>query len=482
MRAYTATLGTETDPRSPIPTGWRAFEETLLWRPGAHPDAPTEATGALWACRRRARERGWAVAEGTCAYAMPGGPVPQPVYEALRDEILGQLRAAMPVDIVALGLHGAMLADRCEDCEGDLLERVREIVGPGVAIGALLDCHAHHSLRMQGAADVLVYFKQYPHTDYVERGEELLGLLERTRLGEVRPLMRSRHCHMVAAFPTRREPMRSFLEEVQARERGDVLSISVIHGFPRADVPDMGAQILVVADRDERLAAAVADEFAHRLFALRQQLRAERPPMDAVLDQALASTSHPVILVDADDNPGSGAAGDSVEVIRLLQARRVQGACIGPLWDPLAVRFCFDAGVGARLKLRIGGKVGIDSGAPLDVVADVVALKRDHRQQVGDVESSLGDSAAVSFDGLEVVLTSVRDQAYDPSLFGGLGIDCAARRFIVLKSVQQFHLGFDAVGTRVHMLRRAGGAAAPQRARRPLWPYDDLAQLPPAPP
>jgi microcystin degradation protein MlrC len=95
---------------------------------------------------------------------MPGGPVPMPVYEALRDEILSQLREALPVDIVALGLHGAMMADACEDCEGDLLSLVRSLVGPDVAVGAVLDCHAHHTSRMQSAADVLIYFREYPHT------------------------------------------------------------------------------------------------------------------------------------------------------------------------------------------------------------------------------------------------------------------------------------------------------------------------------
>jgi microcystin degradation protein MlrC len=219
MRAFTATLGTEVDPRSPLPTGWKAFEDTMLWRPGQHPGQPTEATGALWACRQRARERGWTVVEGTCAYAMPGGPVPEPVYEALRDEILAQLRAALPLDIVALGLHGAMMADRTLDCEGDLLQRARAIVGPKVALGALLDCHAHHSAAMQAAADVLVYFKAYPHDDFVERGEELLQLLERTHRGEIRPVMRAAECRMLAGFPTCTEPVRSFVAAMRARKR-----------------------------------------------------------------------------------------------------------------------------------------------------------------------------------------------------------------------------------------------------------------------
>jgi len=474
MRMFTATLGTETDTASPIPTGWQAFQDTMLWRPGAHPDEPTEATGPLWACRRRARERGWTAIEGTCAYAMPGGPVPQPVYEALRDEILAQLRAALPVDIVALGLHGAMQTDRTQDCEGDLLAHVRALVGPGVAVGAELDCHAHLTQRMQDEADVLMFFKEYPHTDYVERGEELLDLLERTRLGKVTPVMRAFHCHMLAALPTRQEPVKSFLADVRAREVAPVLSISVVHGFPRGDVPEMGAQILVVTDDDAPLAERMAREFGRRLFGLREQLRSARPAMSDTLDEALASTERPLILVDADDNPGGGAAGDNTELLRMLLDRGITEVCAGPLWDPVAVRFCFDAGVGARLQLRVGGKVGPDSGWPLDLQAEVVALKHGHHQRIGGIEAPLGDAAAVSFAGITLVLASVRDQAYDPSLFSGLGIDCAAHRVIVLKSSQQFHLGFDTITARAFMLRRASrGAPGLRHVQRPLWPLDE---------
>jgi microcystin degradation protein MlrC len=186
-----------------------------------------------------------------------------------------------------------------------------------------------------------------------------------------------------------------------------------------------------------------------------------------------------LILIDADDNPGSGAAGDSTAVIRLLQAQGVQDACLGPLWDPLAVRFCFDGGVGALLRLRIGGKVGPDSGAPLDVHAEVVALRHDHYQNVGGVHAPLGDCAAIRFGGIEVVLSSVRDQAYDPSLFAGLGLNCALRRFIVLKSIQQFHLGFDAITPHSVVLRQPPRSAASYtHLPRPMWPLDEDFELP----
>jgi microcystin degradation protein MlrC len=107
IRLFTATLGTETNTFSPLPTGMENFAETMLWRPGEHPDLPTEATGPLWVARERAAADGWIVHEGTCAFAQPAGPVARPVYVALRDEILEQLRASLPVDIVAFGLHDA---------------------------------------------------------------------------------------------------------------------------------------------------------------------------------------------------------------------------------------------------------------------------------------------------------------------------------------------------------------------------------------
>jgi microcystin degradation protein MlrC len=451
----------------------------MLWRPGEHPGQPTEATGALWACRRRAAERGWTVVEGTCAYAMPGGPVPQPVYEALRDEILEQLRAALPLDVVALGLHGAMVADSTVDCEGDLLARARAIVGPQVALGALLDCHAHHGAARQQAADVLVYFKAYPHDDYVERGEELLDLLERTRRGEIRPVMHATPCRMLAGFPTRTEPMKSFVARMRALEQGPVLSVSLVHGFPAADLPDAGAQVLVVTDGDEALARQTGQGLARELFALRHQLRAPRRPMSEVLQEALQHTERPVLLADVDDNPGGGASGDATTVLALLLEQGIGDTCLGPLWDPQAVRFCFDAGVGAQLALRIGGKVGPASGQPLDVRARVLALRADHAQVVRGVRAPLGDCAAVEVRGIEVVLCSVRDQAYEPGLFAGLGIDCAARRFIVVKSAQQYHLGFDAVTAVSLPLRSADRTARSYTClNRPMWPLDEEFELP----
>ena len=130
MRVFTATLGTETNTFSPIPTGLDNFKETMFFRAGEHPNEPTTFTGPLWAARKRAKSGNWQVIEGLCTFAQPAGITTRKVYEDLRDEMLSDLKKAMPVDMVVLGMHGAMVADGYDDCEGDMIERVRRIVGP----------------------------------------------------------------------------------------------------------------------------------------------------------------------------------------------------------------------------------------------------------------------------------------------------------------------------------------------------------------
>src|SRR5689334_4537012 len=82
--------------------------------------------------------------------------------------------------------------------------------------------------------------------------------------------------------------------------------------------------------------------------------------------RALAAEGGPIVLADRSDNPGSGASGDSTFILRRLLERGISDVALGPLWDPIAVRIAFDAGVGARLPMRIGGKTGPMSGDPLD--------------------------------------------------------------------------------------------------------------------
>ena len=170
MRVFTGGIATETNTFAPMPTGMATFRDRGYWPAGTHPDQMFYFAGPLWAARLRGKPKGWDMVEGLVAGAQPSGTTTRACYEALRAELLDDLKKALPVDMVVLGLHGAMVAEGYDDCEGDLLQKVREIVGPGVVVGAELDPHCHLTTEMVDSADLLIAYKEYPHTDVLERG------------------------------------------------------------------------------------------------------------------------------------------------------------------------------------------------------------------------------------------------------------------------------------------------------------------------
>lgn len=482
MRVFTATLGTETNTFSPIPTGMSVFRETFYAPAGQHPDRPMLFTGPLWAARQRAKERNWVVIEGLCAFAQPAGPTTRKVYEELREQILDDLRAAMPVDMVVLGMHGAMVAEGYDDCEGDLLRRVREIVGPKVPVGAELDPHCHLTPTMLENATAIVCFKEYPHTDFVERGLELVDICAAAAAGDRNPVMETFDCEMIDMFHTPVEPMRGFVDRIKQMEGKDgILSVSVAHGFPWGDVAELGTRLLVIADGDRAKAATLAGTLGRELQGMRGRAAARGLPLGEGLDRALASTAAPIVLADTADNAGGGAPSDSTFVLAELLRRGVTKVALAPMWDPVAVRFCFDAGEGARLRLRIGGKIGPTSGDPLDVEAEVLKLVEGHTQSFGKARQMVGDSAAIRVAGIDIVLNSNRCQATGTDLFTGLGITLEDKKLIVVKSSQHFYAAFAPLAKEVIYLNPPGTLTLDlksfdyRKARRTIWPLGDQA-------
>lgn len=482
MRMFAASIGTETNTFAPIPTALESFHESFYAPPGEHPDDPKLCTAPLWVARRRAKAEGWTLVEGSCSFAEPAGLVSREAYETLRDEVLAQLRAAMPLDAVVLGLHGAMVADGYDDCEGDLIEQVRGIVGPAVPIGVELDPHCHMTRKRVANATLIICFKEFPHTDFVARGEEVVDLTLRAARGEIKPVMSLVDCRMIGSFPTTMEPMRGFVDKISALEGKDgVLSISLAHGFPYADVPEMGARVLVVSD-DRRadgdtLARALADEF----FGMRGRTQPDYQTPDGAIDIALQE-SGTVVVADPSDNPGGGAPGDSTMILRRLIERKVTNVAVAPIWDPIAVHMCFMAGVGGNLRLRFGGKTAPTSGQPIDALVKVTRLQRDATQTFVDATVPLGDCAAIEFDGISVVLITKRTQALGSDLLTGMGVEIKGRKMVVVKSTNHFHAAFAPFASRV-LYCDAGGPIPRDhrqvpytRVQRPIWPLDEDVQ------
>ncbi len=481
MRVFAAALSTESNTFSPIPTDLESFTGNRYFRPGEHPDHPTNTSSAVLVVgRRRARQDGYTLVEGTVTGAAPSGTTSRAAYESLRDEILGQLAQALPVDAVALGLHGAMVAHGYDDCEGDLLARVRALAGPKAAIGATLDPHCHMTGVMLASADVLICYKEFPHTDFVERAEELMTLLLATARGEVRPAMSVWDCRMIDSFMTSRQPIRGFVDRMTALEgRDGVLSVSVVHGFSAADVPDMGAKMLVITDDRREAGDRLARTLGQELFELRGQGAPRHLSPDEGIDRAVTAPEGPIVLADRWDNPGGGVAGDSTVILRRMLERGIDNAVIGALWDPIAVRFCHGAGEGARLKLRFGGKAASTSGTPIDAEVEVTRVVKDATQMFASSVVSLGDAAAIRVAGIDVVLETKRAQTFDPSLFRNLGIDPAQRKLVVVKSSNHFHAGFAPIAKEIHYIDAGGPYPSDprkvqyRRIQRPKWPIDE---------
>ena len=488
MKIFIAALGTETNTFSPFVTSRQTFEETCLIRGGAHGSNPNAFAVPLIVWRRLAEERGWDVVESLCAFAMPSGVTLRPVYRQYKEEILADLRAALPVDAVLINIHGAMVVegfDRpvaeqegidCADAEGDLLEAIRAVIGPDVPLGAELDLHCHLTEKKVRSSTALVLYKEYPHTDFSERAEDLFHIITRAAAGEVRPHMALHDCHSVGVFHTTREPMRSLVDGMFALEAEPaILSVSLGHCFPWGDVPEMGVRALVVTDNQPEKGAAIAADLCRQVNEIYD---AAQPPylgLDDALDQALALAAGPgqgpVVLADVADNAGGGAPNDSTFILRRVLERGIGDVAFANFWDPVAVQLAISAGEGAGFDLRLGGKMGPMSGDPLDLRVTVKKIVRNAVQTFGippkAAKSRLGDAVSLQLEnGVEVGVNSLRTQSTNPDALTQLDIDAPNKRIIVVKSMQHFHAGYAPIAREI-LYVAAPGALVPYFDRLP---------------
>lgn len=467
MRIFLASIVTETNTFAPAPTGLEAYGGEAIFLPpdGEDTDAPDEGNSNPYAevLKELAKADGHEVVSGLMVGAQPSGATVRSAYERMRDHIMDQLRAAMPVQAVMLPLHGAMVAEGYFDCEGDMIAHVRAIVGPEVAIGVELDLHCHFTEQLRQQADIVIAYKEYPHTDIIDRFRELWRLTLDCAAGAITPVTVVHDLRMMGFWHTTREPMASFVKRMMALEgRNGILSISFGHGFPYGDTPDTGAKVWVISDAAHDPNGAHADLLARMLGQEIRDMRHLTGSSTTALDDAIElvarhAADKPVLLADIADNAGGGAASDSTFILHALASRTIGNVALGPFWDLGAIQICREAGVGATLDLRVGGKCGPPSGHPVDLKVTVRAIREDHSQSAMGFVMQCGPSVWVNTqDGIDLVLISIRQQGYGTDLFTGLGIDLAVKRAIVVKSSQHFHDQFAPLASEVHYVDTPG--------------------------
>jgi microcystin degradation protein MlrC len=377
------------------------------------------------------------------ARALPFGVVTHATLQALLSRLDAALDRAGPLDGVLVAPHGATVGETVADVDGHWLTRLRDRLGPGVPLIGTLDLHANVSPAMVRACDALIAYRTNPHLDQRQRGLDAAHLMARTLAGAVRPTMAAVLPPLavnIEAQATDRPPCRPLYDLADQRlQQPGVLSNSVVLGFPYADVPEMGAGVLAVTDNAPDRAASEARELAGAWWDRRAEFVGRLIGIDAALEQA-AARQGPVCLLDMGDNVGGGSPGDGTEIAHALHRQRL-GPALVCLCDPAAVRAAMAAGMGAELRVRVGGNTDDRHGPPLE--ADFVVrgihggrFEETQPRHGGITQFDQGLSAVVTADsGLTVLLTTKRMVPFSLAQLTSCGLDPTRFRILVAKGV-----------------------------------------------
>ena len=391
------------------------------------------------------------------AEAMPGGPVTRDFFDFAKNVFLEALRNDGSFDGVLLALHGAMVVEDSFDAEGELLSAIRGVVGPDMPVMITLDLHANVTAEMQRCATATVGYDTYPHIDMYLRGYEAAKIMGRTLRSEVRPVMRHRRVPLLSpTIPTSKRPYVGIMDRVTEMEQiSGVLSVSVMHGFAWSDIPEVGVSVVAVTDGNEDLAESLVEELSGLIWRERALFSKDFLPPGEAVRRALESPLHPILLADTSDNPGGGAPTDGTQLLAELLRQKVRDAAFALIVDLESVDAAIKAGVGERVRLRLGGKTAPERhhGAPLDVEGNVLTIADGRYIIRGPMCTGLpvamGRTAVVDLDGIEVVITERRTQPWDSEVFRRLGIDPGNRKILVVKSAAHFRASFEPIAKEI---------------------------------
>lgn len=411
-----------------------------------------------------ARAQGFELVPLLWTFAYSSGLSTRDTYEEIKQELIARLKAALPVDGVLLDQHGAFVAEGIDDADGDVIQSVRDVVGPDCPIVVVFDSHSNHTLERLAAASAIVGFDTYPHVDEAERGVEAADLIVRIIRGEIAPSSALVHVPLFI-HPARQisndRPWSDAIAELHRLEtQPGVLTAAIATGFPFADVPARGPSVIVVTDNDSAAAERHAQNLADWLWARRRDWLAPLVSVEEGLARGDREGVYPIILADHADNTGGSAPGDSTEVLRTFLARGLDRALLMYMVDAEAAAAAHAAGVGARIQIDVGGKSHPSQGPPVPMSAEVVGLSDGRFRYDGPMlealEGALGPSAAIEQDGVTVICVSRPMQPYDLALARTLDVDCSAMRYICVKSAVHFRAGFRPLGGTIINVDAAG--------------------------
>ncbi|WP_163264203.1 M81 family metallopeptidase [Chelativorans alearense] len=405
-----------------------------------------------------AEEAGWELVPVLWTGAIPSAHVTRDAYERIAAEIVDGIARAGRLDGVCLDLHGAMVAEHLDDGEGELIARIRRVVGPGVPIAVSLDLHGNTTRRMVEEADLLVAFRTYPHVDMAQTGRRAAEGLDKL-MARGRPFAKAfRRLPYLTSIPwqcTLIEPARSLYAEVAALERDGVASVSYWMGFPAADIEECGQTVLAHGETQDA-ADRAADHLYERILASEHAFAGRAYEPDEGVREAMriaAGAGRPVVIADTQDNPGAGGDSDTTGMLRALLRNGARKAALGMMVDPDAARAAHAAGEGATISIALGGRSGVPGDAPLEATFRVEKLSNGDLHATGPyyggTRMNVGPSACLSIDGVKVVVASHKAQMADLAMYRFVGIEPTEMAILVNKSSVHFRADFEPIAETV---------------------------------
>ena len=446
--------------------------------------ANTELAGFLTA----GRAHGWQVTHVLSAAAGPSGKVTRATFDWLCDPIIAAI-TQHSFDGLLLGLHGAMDLDFCEDSEGELLSRIRRVVGETIPIAITLDPHANVSSRMCSLANIIVSFKTYPHIDMHDTGHQAGDILHRAMAGDITPSTVRVSRPMLEEVNGGRTDVGPMIERIAAarayEEHPDVFAVSINAGFAGADVTEVGPTVLVTGQEDHAAHTAFAETIADDIWNRRHEVLNDYLSVEEAA--AIAATYQPVhgplVIADYADNPGAGGYGDSTDLLRALLDAGVADACFGPMVDGDVARRLHSDVVGTRVHVTLGGKTEPRfGGGPLALEAELVSLSEGRftgdGPMIDGLTGSFGPSAVLRVGGIEILVVTIARQMLDLQQFKAFSSEPEKKSVVALRSMQHFCAAFEPIAGQV-IVCDCGALCTPRYDRlpyrnvpRPIFPLD----------
>jgi microcystin degradation protein MlrC len=488
FNVLTAEISHETNSFSLHKTGRLAFmARYVLMGAAAIKERGTENT-ELAGFLDAGRAHNWQVTHVLSAAAGPSGKIRRKAFDWLCEPILTSIKKNQ-YDGLLLGLHGAMGLDFREDGEGELLRRIRSLVGSEMPIAITLDPHANVSKRMCELADIIVSFKTYPHIDMRDIGRQAGDILQRTMAAEIKPHTIHVSRPMLEEVNGGRTDIGPMIERIAAartyEKQADVFAVSVNAGFASADVREVGPTVLVTGQGDFAAHTAFADSIADDIWNRRFEVLNDY--LSVTESAAIAATyepdNGPLVIADYADNPGAGGYGDSTDLLRELLNVGVTNACFAPMVDGATVQALHNCEVGDRVQIDLGGKTDPGfGGGPLAVEAELISLSDGHftgdGPMIHGLHGSFGPSAVVRIDSIEVLVVTIPRQILDLQQFRAFGIDPQCKEVVTLKSMQHFRAAFEPIAGQI-IVCDSGALCTPRYDRlpyrkvpRPIFPLD----------